>query len=75
MKTFTLVKIEVFKTPTGRRTCASDFTSGKFCQFLRTSGFGSNDSCVFQTGRRPTLIRVDGFLEPCSTCILEIKNE
>ena len=72
MKTKT-IEIEVFETPDGKPTCASDFRTGKQCKFLLTRKFGTELLCGF-TGNDDKLedYKMDGtgYLKPCESCPL-----
>lgn len=62
------IKIEVYRTPSGEPTCASDFMEGKFCQFMLTRKMGTIEVCGVTDKdliRVPTSI---GFLVPADGC-------
>lgn len=46
MAEFKTIKIEAFRTPSGRPTCAVDVPAGKVCRFLGTRRFGLVDFCM-----------------------------
>ncbi len=41
------IKVTIFLDKDGNRTCASDFKTGKVCEYYRTQRFGINETCVF----------------------------
>jgi hypothetical protein len=61
-----------YRDKDGKPTCATDFPCGKVCMFYRTSHFGQNETCVFDTSDRQSGMtrRNDGIgsLIPLTTC-------
>jgi hypothetical protein len=59
----------------GEQTCAENFVTGDFCEFLRTRRFGTHDTCLFDPNadeleRHPGL----GFTIPWTGCPLKEKK-
>jgi hypothetical protein len=59
-----LLEVEIYRTPEGKPTCASDYRTGKVCEFLRTRKFGTVNVCFF--GDRDMLD--EGYQAPHDGC-------
>jgi len=47
MKEKVQIEAERYFDPQGFPTCATDFSTGKICEFMRTQRFGANETCIF----------------------------
>lgn len=62
----------------GNHTCATDFSTGEWCCFLRVSHFGTREHCMFDVSNNGLTRRGDdglGSLIPCGFCIFNITSE
>ena len=64
------IEVKAYRSPDSAPTCASDFTRGEFCCFMRTQHFGMTDVC----GITGEVIDRDndgrGWLRPVDGCIV-----
>lgn len=76
MKEIFNFKVSKYRDDKGNHVCASDFRTGEFCVFLRTSHFGTREHCCFDEQNmlerkgKGTL----GYLIPCDNCPLKDKS-
>jgi hypothetical protein len=45
-KEFKTFKVQVYRTPSGKPTCCSDFPAGDVCEWLGFSNFGQVGQCA-----------------------------
>lgn len=67
---FRTIECRVYRTKEGNPTCIKDVMTGEYCEFFRTSKFGTREQCLFEDSMPLTRYGPGGFLRPGEWCPL-----
>jgi hypothetical protein len=62
------IKVEAYRDPEGRPTCAVNFCEGKYCKFYETASFGTVEVCAFDNEIELSRYEGKGYLIPSKKC-------
>lgn len=84
MSDYKTIKIEVYRTPDDKPTCARDFRTGAYCKFLLSTRFGLEYKCALRLNVKHLDSYFDAklgehgeytYLKPQDCCIIWSNNE